>query len=168
MIQTANERFKQHAHLWQWIAGAVAIVAHVLVFVLTPAFEVEAVSGSRMVSTLGSWQQPRILTSPIHGYVPVDSSIAQPVLRNPQAVNHRIPRLYPWTLWHHREPGSALLEVSVSTSGRVREIRLLEREDTPAEAALLELVRLMRFEALQLPSGAAGLVGVLEVGVVPP
>lgn len=161
---TANDRFKLRVRRYKWAAAVLAVIIHVLAFMLIPPFRAEGVT-LRMVVDVGGWETPSSVQLPSADYVAFDSAMATPVLRNGADLDRRLPRLYPWLLWHHREPSSVLVQVAVAPTGEVRGLRLLESEGSTAQAALLELAGRMK---LVLQEGSGGIVANVRVSVVEP
>lgn len=164
---TANDRFKARSGRRIWIAGIVTLVAHALVLLFVPPIQVQG-SSSRMVVHVGPWSGLRGIESIPAAYVAFDTTVVPPRLRNRTAVNHRLPRMYPWIMWHHKEPSSALIEVTITRSGHVRRAALVRHLDNGAETALLGAAQLMRFELADLPDGIAGIVAAVEIAVAEP
>ena len=164
---TANERFKARAGRHWWIAGVIAVIAHAVILLLVPPIQVQG-SSSRMVVYVGPWSAPKALDGMPAAYVAFDSTLGPVQLRNRTAVNQRLPRMYPWLMWHHKEPSSALIEVTVARTGQVRGTTLLRHVDNGAERALLGVAQLMRFEMNDLPDSIAGFVAAVEIAVGEP
>ena len=165
---TANDRFKAQRRRYGWAAAAVAIVLHVVVLLWFPPFEVHG-AGSRMVVWIGPWHEPTSLDdSEFAGFVRLDSAALRPALTNRAHVNQRLPRAYPWVLWHHKEPSSARIQVAVASSGKVRHVKLLESSENGGDEALLEVMQSMRFELSELPSNSRGIVADVELTIAEP
>jgi TonB family protein len=160
---TANDRFKARTTRLRWAAVVLTMAVHAAVFFLTPAFRV-AGPGPRMVVVIGEWgSPPQAAVSP--GQVAWDSAADVPVPSNLPAVNGRVPRLYPWLLWHHREPSSARVQLALTRSGRVRDVRIMDGTEVGADSALVRLVRMMRFEPPVLPEGGRSLIAQATIQV---
>lgn len=164
-LRTANDRFKARRGRYTWAAAALAIVIHVIVLFWFPPFEVHG-SSSRMVVWVGPWHPPvAVGEHDFAGFVPLDTVGPRPILINRSQANQRIPRVYPWALWHHKEPSSALVEVAVSRSGRVRYAKLLESSENGGDAALLEVIQQMRFELSEVAGNARGIVAAVDLTI---
>lgn len=165
-VTDANERLRRQHRVAVIIAVVIAAGVHVWLFLFSPSFGIFAdARHTRMVVVLGQWQSPPAAAlAGAPALAPYDTTMPRPVLTNQDIVQHRVPRIYPYELWKHREPASAVVQVGITPGGRVRDVALLSPTDVGADDALVELVRLMRFES----PGRAGLVGVVEVGVTPP
>jgi hypothetical protein len=162
---TANDRFKARVRSYGWTAAALAIIIHVVVLLWFPPIEVRGAS-SRMVVWIGPWHEPTSLDdSELAGFVRLDPAAPRPALANRAQVNQRLPRVYPWVLWHHKEPSSALIQVAVASSGKVRHAKLLESSENGGDEALLEVVQLMRFELSELPLNSRGILAVVELTI---
>lgn len=167
MRPTANDRLKQRARKVKWVAGLVAVALHVLLFLLWPPFAVEG-ARLRMELAVGPWEPPSLPDRLPPGHVAFDSTMTAPELANHTWLSRRLPRSYPWLLWHHREPSSALIQMTVGPSGRVERVRLLDSSDNGADRALLDLARRMVLDPRGLPPGGTGLVADVRVSVVEP
>lgn len=124
-MTTANERFKQLATRFRWFAALFAVAVHAAVLFLMPPFTVDlsGTSGSSMVLRLSGWAGPSVSVDVPDRYVALDTTaMPRPRLANGEFVQHRIPRVYPWLMWHHREPSTMRVQLAVAPSGRVREV----------------------------------------------
>ena len=167
-VPTANDRFKARRRRYGWTAAALAIVVHVVVLLWFPPFEVHG-ANSRMIVWVGPWHGPASLgEDDFAGFVRLDSAALRPVLINRAQMNQRLPHVYPWVLWHHREPSSALIQVAVAGSGKVHYAKVLESSVNGGDAALLEVIRQMRFEVGELPVNARGIVAAVELTIAEP
>lgn len=165
-LQTANDRFKARNARYSWMIAAVAaVIIHVAVLLGLPAFEVQGAS-SRMVVWVGPWHPPANSDEQsLTGFVPFDTATSFPELANRSYINYRLPRTYPWPLWHYKEPSSALIEVAVTRHGKVGYAKILDGSDNGGDAALLELVQHMRFELSALPANSRGILAAVEVTI---
>jgi len=169
-VSAANERLRRQHRIAVIVAIVIAAAVHAWLFLLSPSFGIFSdARRTRMVVVLGEWQSPPAATASatlagIPSLVPYDTAMPRPVLANHGIVQHRVPRIYPYHLWKHREPASALVQVVITPGGRVRDVALLSATDPGTDEAIVQLVRLMRFGA----PGPTGVVGVVEVGVTPP
>ena len=169
---TANERFKRRARRLTLLAAAAALALHAAILFLSPTFKLDVVAltghGPRMIVTLREWSSPTRAVNVDTRAVAYDTTMMQPLLVNMAELRTRLPRLYPWILWKYQEPSRAVVQVAIGRSGRVRDAVILESSANGADAALLELVRIMRFEPLRMHERPIDVVGQVEVGVVPP
>jgi hypothetical protein len=161
--RTGHMELKRLAVRGRWVAIVAAVGVHIAVLFLTPEFVTP--SGWRMAVEIETWAPPVFRDAiPSTGFTPLETTGAKPVLVNWSDVNRRLPRSYPWLMWHLKEPSSAMIQVSISRTGRVREAILLESSDNGADDVLLDLARRMRFDMSPLPA-APGIVAVIELSV---
>ncbi len=165
----ANERFKRKHRRTRWLAFGIAVLLHLALFLLMPSFGVDfakiGASGPRMVVTVGDWAAPACVPSCDSSVVAFDTSWSQPVLRNRDDLSLEIPRLYPPLLWRYREPSHGVFEITVNASGRVRRAVFLYGSDNGGEEALLQLVRMMRYEGMPTVGSRDPTVATVEVEI---
>lgn len=170
-MRSANDRFKARGRRVGWLAAGAAVAVHAAIFAFTPPVEIADELGQpvspRMVITVGEWQAPSCGVDCPPGYVAYDTVQPPPRVANFGNVQHRLPRIYPGLMWHHREPSGGRLRVAIQQNGRVRDVHLLEGSANGADAVLVELLRRMRFQRLP-PVDGVGLVADLELSVAPP
>lgn len=164
MKRTGLAKLKALGKRGRWIAIITTVAAHVALFAFMPPFQIP--TRSRMVVTLSTWGPPAVLPDAPPGLLVIDTLTPGPRLVNQADVNHRVPRVYPWVMWHFREPSSAQVQVTVGRSGRVRDVALVDGDAGAGQHALLALARLMRFDLTDSPAAGRGLVGTVEIGVV--
>jgi hypothetical protein len=170
MTVDANERFKRRARRLPWIAGGIAIVAHLAVLLMSPPIEIdfEAMNARpRLVVTLSDWEAPPCTPDCTEGVVIYDTVMQPPNAVNLALLNGRLPRVYPPPLWQVREPSHGVFEITVDESGDVRHARMLESSDNGSDEALTGITPALRFH----PSPGSGRVAFtarLSVAVKPP
>lgn len=170
--ESANVRFKRRMNGFRWVAAAAAVVVHAVILVATPAFNVEFPGDGefrpRMILTAGNWSSPTPSVRVPAGYVHFEPTSHPPRWINRGEVNHRIPRIYSPSMWEHREPTSARIQLSVTRFGNVSGVALLDGSDNGGHSALLKLVRRMKFQPIRRGERRLGFVCTVDVGIVTP
>lgn len=163
--RTGHARLKRIDAKARWLAFGITVIAHIALFVFTPSFAVP--SGSRMVFAVEAWSPPVVPHRASVGCVPLDTTVHRLVVLNQGEINYRIPRVYPWAMWHYKEESGAHLQLTISRTGRVRNAVLLASTDNGGDAALITLAKRMRFEPFSLPD-SDGIVAAVEVTIRKP